>query len=224
MYEYQEMMIEELEGLENQNASRWPGRLLVAALILSALACLTALWFSGTLLSAPEHMMPDAWLQFIADHRLLVLLVPAMCLAVCYITLRSLTREIMAVPERYLDERQHMLRDQAHRSAFKIIKLACALIPACFLFSRLPWFNSAPTVSSLYTEIIYPGAYTFHQSPQYVSSLGTGNTYLFFFPFKATVVPASSIEIALAGGLLLLGLLLVVSALPMCVLAWKGKR
>jgi hypothetical protein len=38
-----------------------------------------------------------------------------------------------------------------------------------------------------------------------------------------TITPASTTEIAVAGGLLLLCLLLVASALPMTTLAWKGK-
>lgn len=39
----------------------------------------------------------------------------------------------MAVPERYLDERQKMVRDQAHRSAFRLVKLICCLIPLLLL-------------------------------------------------------------------------------------------
>ncbi|HVB62462.1 MAG TPA: hypothetical protein VNE61_14805 [Ktedonobacteraceae bacterium] len=44
-----------------------------------------------------------------------------------------MTGDIMAVPERYLDERQKMVRDQAHRSAFTLVKLLCCLIPLLLL-------------------------------------------------------------------------------------------
>jgi hypothetical protein len=60
-------------------------RLLVVAFYASFLACVAALWFSGTLLSAPDGFLSTSFLQFVAAHRLLVLIVPAMILVVCYI-------------------------------------------------------------------------------------------------------------------------------------------
>jgi len=97
------------------------------------LLCQTALWFSGTLLSAPDRLLPIVFLQVIAGHHLLVLLVPAACLAICYGALQSSTRKIMAVPEHFLGKRQKMPGDQAHRLAFKIMKFAGLLIPRGFL-------------------------------------------------------------------------------------------
>lgn len=245
MYQHQEILNEEIEESADLRISRWPGRLLVAAFGLSFLASLVALWLSGTLLDAPASMVPYMWLQFLAGHRLLVLLIPAVCLLVCYGALRSLTGEIMAVPERYLDERQHMLRDQAHRSAFKIIKLACVLIPACFLLFHLPWFNSTSGASS-YGRTMYSPLYSVYDAQgiqissgyaqssyiAHVLNIQTSGSSQFvsvytphvFSMINAFVPPASSTEIALAAGLLVLSLLLVVSALPMGVLAWKGRR
>ena len=40
--------------------------------------------------------------------------------------MRSITHDIMASPERYLDERQKMVRDKAHRNAYKIVKPYCS--------------------------------------------------------------------------------------------------
>lgn len=245
MYQHQEILNEEIEESADLRVSRWPGRLLVAAFGLSFLVSLVALWLSGTLLDTPASMVPYMWLQFLAEHRLLALLVPTGCLLVCYGALRSLTGEIMAVPERYMDERQHMLRDQAHRSAFKIIKLACVLVPACLLLFHLLWFNStsgassngAITYSPIYTVYDAQGIQigSWHAQSSYVayllsvqnsgsSQFDTVYTPHVFSMINAFVPPASSTEIALAAGLLVLGLLLVVSALPMCVLAWKGRR
>src|SRR5579883_1329314 len=209
--------IEDLEEEERQRLSRWPARLLVGALLASFLLCLTALWFSGTLLSAPDRLLPVAFLQMVAAHRLLVMLVPAACLVVCYGFLRSFTREIMAVPERYLDERQKMLRDQAHRSAFKIIKFACLLIPFGLLLPHFPWFNQpapgvAPvrlyTISSSYIDTTHILNATF------VKNYRGGPVSLVWAENQAigpAIVPATTAEIILAGALLLLCLLLIVS-------------
>jgi hypothetical protein len=177
------------------------------------------------------------FLKTLAANRLLVLCLPVACLIACYSALRALTAEIMAVPERYLDERQKMVRDQAHRSAFKIIQFASVLIPVAFVLPHLPWFNTpAPNVAPHPT--IFGNVVVFHaQEDQvttyilaesrrmYWSRVGlVGVTDKGSLAQPASLQPAASTpEIALAGGLLLLALILVVSALPMTVLAWKGK-
>jgi hypothetical protein len=234
----------DLAELRDQRATLLLGRVLVIGLGLSFLACLAALWFSSTLISAPDQVLPVAFLQMLAANRLLVLCVPAVCLVICYIALRSLTGEITAVPEHRLDERQKVLRDQAHRSAFKIIKFACVLIPGAFLLPHLPMFNSpapmpVPNVGMEFTlvrgavfnaqgspfivvaepggdfghlhrfgQVIFYGGYGFDQVPVQTAP---------------AISPANALEIGVAGGLLLVALLLILSALPMAVLAWKGK-
>ena len=231
MQEHQEILNEEVDRLLDRRALLWRNRLFVLALVLSVCACLAALWLSGILLSAPDQPWLAAFLPFVATHRWLVLLVPAACLLVCYSKLRSLTGEIMAVPARYLDERQQMLRDQAHRAAFKIIKLACVLILAGLLVPHLPWFNP-PAVSSTpnagislsfsvvqvdmqassLSKLVTPG----HHPLMWIQTLTPMDTFV--------SPPITTADIVLAGGLLLLCLWLLISALPMCVLAWQGKR
>ena len=220
---------EELELLQDRRSTLRVGRGLIVGLVLSFLASLAALWLSSTLLSAPDQLLPLAFLQVLAANRILVLSVPVVCLVICYVGLRSLTSEIMAVPERSLDERQKMLRDQAHRSAFKVIKFTSVLIPVGFLLPHLPWFNS-PTAPAavggpLGSIAIYdpqgkaaiifePGnlwVEHFHRVVPIVSNLAT-----------SAIQPASTLEIVFAAGLLLVGLLLTLSALPMAALAWKG--
>lgn len=220
------------------------GRCLVMGLVLSFLVCVATFWLSGTLLSAPTQLLPIDFLQMLAANRILVLCIPIVCLVACYLALRSLTAEIMAVPERYLDERQKMLRDQAHRSAFKLIKFSSVLIPIAFILPHLPWFNSpAPVAAHPSITLVGRGITVFNSQgePRFVTMiLGPGprevHWHLFgqqaFFPGESGMQPvpsapliqsASSLEIALAGGLLLVALLLIISALPMAALAWKGK-
>lgn len=233
--DHERLELEDLDEMLGRRAARWPGHVLVAALGVSLLACLTALWFSGTLLSAPDHLLPAAFLQIIATHRLLALLVPAGCLMVCYGLLRSRTREIMAVHERYLDERQRMLRDQAHRSAFKIIKFACLLVPVGFILPHLPWFNQPAPVAPVSPFVTVWSsdvqALAFSRGAIYFQGTETHPLVQIVFQWQRnltgpslTIPPATTMEIIVAAGLLLLLLLLIVSALPMAVLAWKGRN
>jgi hypothetical protein len=227
----------DLAELRDQRATLRLGRGLVVGLGLSFLACLTALWFSSTLISAPDQVLPVAFLQMLAANRLLVLCVPAVCLVICYIALRSLTGEITAVPESRLDERQKTLRDQAHRSAFKIVKFACVLVPGAFLLPHLPLFNaSAPPVPDVRIGGPFGNAAIFG-APGNQITLVTGHEggfwhqhgfgqIIFYGGYQApapAISPANALEIGVAGGLLLVVLLLTFSALPMAVLAWKGK-
>ncbi len=229
---------EEAEILQDQRAHRRLGRVLVAALTLSFLACLLAPWLSGTLLSAPDQLLPIDFLQILATYRVLVLCVPVICLIVCYAGLRSLTAEISTRPERLLDERQKMLRDQAQRSAFKIVKFASLLIPVGFILPHLPWFNPSSVTPF---GLSFQGNVTVYDAgkfPTYVHWVDAnsirdvrwppamGSHFLFITQVHNQTGPqvpaASSLELALAGGLLLLTLGLIFSALPMAVLAWKG--
>jgi hypothetical protein len=227
MHEYQHMSIDEDELLHQQ-----PGlllrRSLVVALYLSFFACLAALWFSGTLLDGANQILPSWLFQVIADHRLIVLAAPFACLVVCYGALRRLTSEIMAAPERYLDERQKAMRDQAHRSAFQIIKLSCLVIPALLLAQYLPWFHHSSTnanTSWVSTSwVVLQGANGPSQGGvSYFLRPGTIRPLTPHPALVQTTTTASSTEIAFAVAILLLCLLLLFSALPMSVLAWKGK-
>ena len=231
--------IAEIDEIQGRRVSLKLNRFLVLTLFFCFLVSLAALWFSGTLLSAPDQLLPAAFLRALATHRYLLLIVPAVCLLVCYGALRSLTSEIMGVPVRYLDERQKMLRDQAQRSAFKIMKFACLLIPLGFLVPHLPWFNAAPPAASTPLTVIFAPAggltwidvaspaqpITLHVAAQKIQ-FQLVQSALLAHPLygSAQAIPSASLaEIALAGGLLLLCLFLLISALPMAALAWKGE-
>ncbi len=220
----------EMEEMRDQRATRRLGRVLVMGFSLSLLASLAALWLSSTLISAPDQILPLAFLQMLAANRVLVLSVPAVCLVVCSFALRSLTGEIMVVPERRLDERQKMLRDQAQRSAFKIIKFASVLIPVGFLLPHLPWFSPSPMpvfgeLAASYITIDAdgdPGSFMKAASFRNFHWRG-GFGITFIAPGQTSgaaqlLQSASGPEIALAGGVLLLTLLLLLGKLAQLIL------
>ncbi len=119
-------------------------RLLVLGLYLSFLACLTALWLTGNSFGNSGQLLPDNIANFIASRPAIVLLVPLASLLGCYFLLRHITYEIIAWPERFLDERQQMVRDQAHRNAYKLVKVACLLIPLYLCLYAAFWTAQAP--------------------------------------------------------------------------------
>lgn len=221
--------IEEREELRDRRATLRLGRGLTLVLAVSFLASLAAIWLSSTLVSAPDQLLPVEFLQMLADHRVLVLCVPVIGLVICYLALRSLTREIMVGPESRLDERQKILRDQAQRSAFKIVKFASVLVPVGFVLPHLPWFNASlvapvPLAFHVFASNNGPMAASYFQGrggPHFKDAITVVVSSL--VQKVSWIQPASTSEVMLAGGLLLVCLLLMFSALPMAVLAWRGK-
>jgi hypothetical protein len=148
-----------------------PQRLLVIGLYLSFLACVAALWFSGNFFGDPGRVLPYNVANFIANRRVAVLLFPLLGLLGCYCLLRSITHDIMASPERYLDERQKMVRDKAHRNAYKIVKVACFLVPFYLCLHALFWTGSAPapTVATVVHTTTVSPYITYEVAPIIVS-------------------------------------------------------
>jgi hypothetical protein len=135
MKDHQEISMFESDEAPYQRPPLLLKRLLVVMLYLSFIACLVALWLTNTIFGNPS--LPDWLIQAIASNRNAILIAPLVCLMTCYLTMRHVTSEIMACPERYLDERQKMVRDQAHRYAYRIIKLACLLVPLFFCLHNM---------------------------------------------------------------------------------------
>jgi hypothetical protein len=135
-------------------------RLLVLGLYLSFLACLTGLWLTANVSAGLEHKLPYRIVNFIATQPVVVLLVPLLILLGCYFLLRLMTYEIIAWPERFLDERQQTVRDRAHRNAYKIVKVACLLVPLYLCLHAVLWTAQAPAPAS-------PQAYTMVRSSEH---------------------------------------------------------
>lgn len=119
-------------------------RLLVLGLYLSFLACVTGLWLTANANSGLEHKLPAGIVNFIETQPIVVLLVPLLILLGCYFLLRLMTYEIIAWPERFLDERQQIVRDKAHLNAYKIVKIACFLVPLYLCLHAAFWTPQAP--------------------------------------------------------------------------------
>jgi hypothetical protein len=148
-----------------------PHRLLVIGLYLSFLACVAALWLTGNFFGDPGHILPYNVANFIANRHVAVLLFPLLGLLGCYCLLRSITHDIMASPERYLDERQKMVRDKAHRNAYKIVKVACFLVPFYLCLHALFWAGQAPapTVTSVVHTTAVPSYISYGVLPIRIS-------------------------------------------------------
>jgi hypothetical protein len=237
MHEYQHRSFED-DKLVDRHPKMLLRRFLVIAFYLSFVACLAALWFTNILQTNSGPFWDLGFLHMLWVNRFFVLGVPIACLLTCYGLLRHLTSEIMTVPERYLDERQRMVRDRAHRSAFQLLKLMGLLVPACLFVPYLPWFQSAPPTSvsisplvSFYVDSILDTSILPLKGP----AISGGEPHGILFSLHSNLLAISdlsptqtsgpdSTDIMFVGGILLFSLFLLLSALPMSVLAWKGEN
>lgn len=217
-------------------------RLLVLALYLSFFTSLLALWITSPIASDVGQLLPYWLIQAIIDNRLTILAIPLVCLFTCSITLRHITSDIMGGPERYLDERQKMIRDQAHRYAYRIIKLACLFVPLGLFLYSMPWTNHAsvaptpPRQAAFWlfdangqsasfqiisapvgppTSVHNPVAFTIHQ---------IAITIVHYPPVTlSTLWPTDPLSTAISYGVLLLCFFLMVTVLPIAIVAWKER-
>jgi len=144
----QTMMDEPGDFIEDEASFKKERRLLVIALYLSYLACIAGLWFVGDVLGSPRNILG----QQVGNGRFVLLVVPLTVLCVCYLRLRRIMGEIMELSGKKLDERQRLVRDQAHRTAYKIIAVLCLGILVYFgihsmLVAAIP---PAPVTASIH--------------------------------------------------------------------------
>ncbi len=252
----QTSMYEPEEVLHDKSSLFWR-RFLVLALYLSFTACLLALWLTGSIIGDPGQLLP-AWLMHtIESNRLSILILPLISLVACYFTLRHITGDIMGNPDRYLDERQKMVRDQAHRSAYRLVKLACLLIPLAFFLHSMLGAGHAPVPAQHPAGMVIDrDIKVFYQvtsdAPIQIVSSTHSNLYHVFNqqanavgpiywlirpepltftiqqpavvpPVSPTVWPNDPTSIGLFYGVLLLCLFLMVTVLPMSIVAWKER-
>lgn len=241
----QQMLMHEAdEGLPGRSLLRLR-RFLVLGLYLSFFVCLITFWSTGLLFGGPGGALPTWLMGIVETNHLIILIVPLVSLALCYIALRFVTGDsIVTGSDRYLDERQKLLRSQAHGYAYKIIKFVCLLVLLGFLLHSLPWATHfltppqpAAQVSTAPSKMVQ---YYFDRSPvkqpvqivdiapnmtrmgqlKSVNMLVSG---LLFVP-----VPSPSPTPWFDGlpgivfySALLLCLFLLITALPLSILAWK---
>ena len=205
-------------------------RRLVMSLYLSYLAFVVGLWLTGSVLEYPNALLPSAFVQYIENLRVVILVTPLLILFACYFKLRYSTSAIMASPEKYLDERQKMVRDQAHRYAYKIIKALCLLVPICLFLQSLlrsgsvsvvregsPFSSPNLNIARVFWLYDAPRGWILHT---YI----LGTMHADRVPTAPVAWPNDLTSLALYYGVFLLGVFLVVSTLPMSIIAWKERE
>jgi hypothetical protein len=116
---------------------------LVIGLYASFIVCLLGVWCTGNLFGTPNRLLPSIFMHYLESYPVAILLIPLIVLLIFYLLLRTQTGEIMSMPEHYLDERQKMIRDQAHRYAYRIIKVMCLIVPVYLCLHAIFWPGQA---------------------------------------------------------------------------------
>ncbi len=233
IHDYQHIYEEE-ESMSGRQPRMLLRRSLVIALYVSFLACLASLWAAGILPDNPVAIWQPVMLQHLAQHRLLVLGLPFLCLVLCYGFLRQLAGEIMTGAERHLDERQRLLRTQTHRTAYQLTRVVVLLVPALFFLAYIPWFlpqSSPPPVFALHPSRLQlidsvntvQGQFASHLVLLKVTASSLDAQIAFVVNDAPTPTQPGAGDLALAGGLLLVALFLLISALPLSVFVWRGE-
>jgi len=139
--------------MQDERSSRTLRRILVLGMCLSYLGCLLALWY---IWNAPRQPFDAFWLH-IGANRFTLIVIPLIIFCACYFKLCCLCGDMLKMRDRQLDERQRMVRDSAHRTAYKIVTLLCLLIPIYLAAQGLfaaPRTTPTPTTTSAAPSII----------------------------------------------------------------------
>ncbi len=213
----QTMMDEPGDFIEDEASFKKERRLLVIALCLSYLACIAGLWFVGDVLGPSRDILG----QQIGNGRFVLLAVPLAVLCVCYLRLRRIMGEIMQLSGKKLDERQRLVRDQAHRTAYKIIAVLCLGILVYFgihsmLVAAVPPYPVTTAIHTVKNIIV-------------VSQNSDFSIYYAVPPKQPAVIQwiastTQSIDLFSLGiyyGLFFLTVVLIVTTLPKAIIAWR---
>ena len=236
--------------MDDERSYRTQRRLLVLGMCLGYLGCLLVLWY---IWNAPRQWWFDTFWLHIGANRFTLILIPLIIFCACYFKLLCISGTMLKFKDRQLDERQRMVRDSAHRTAYKIITLLCLLIPlylaAQGLFVRppapTPASRSSTTLTILHPAITYTGYLrvvpdNIHppiafSSPKLLTIDGKNVTVQLITLWRplvawqlesAPTAPAPVIVTPNPGiyyGLVLLTLLLIISTLPKAIVAWQER-
>jgi hypothetical protein len=248
-YFKQTMMDEPGDFTEDETSFKKERRVLVIALCLSYLACIAGLWFIGDVLGSSHDILG----QQIGNGRFVLLVVPLAVLCVCYLRLRRIMGEIMELSGKKLDERQRLVRDQAHRTAYKIIAILCLGILLYFgIHSMLVAANPpAPATATIHTKaishavnvIVVSGTGNSHMSYAVLTKQAVGRISLsqtkdtlqwivISSPFTSdvprqivapTTPPIDLFGLGIYYSLFFLTVVLIVATLPKAIIAWKER-
>ena len=236
MNQFNEMMPKPTGDMYDDAPLRSERRLLTIGLYLSYLACLAGLVLIGNVLGQAHALFPDilGLAQQSESTRFALLIAPLFVLCACYIRLRRMTGKIMQLPERKLDERQRLVRDRAHRIAYRIITVLClAILAYVFLHNLLLSASPPPTLVSSQPAYVQP----------VFIDIGKGDAPPLTLYQKAHEIPWVSIPaqkpvpvygvgiyqptdllgLGLFYGLFLLIMFLIVKTLPTAIIGWKER-
>ena len=207
------------ELIAEERPIRTKRRLLVIGLFLSYVTCLATMWY---IWNAPRQAFDTFWLSF-AQSRFTLIILPILILCGFYLSLYHITGNIIGWGLKNLDERQRMVRDQAHRSAYKIIALLCLLMPLYLILQNM-------LTSSLSSSISYDVRLNLVPKMT-LMKLQKSNGVVLWTLQPASPPQEQSIFIArnavLNQGiyycLFLLILALIVWTLPRAIIAWKER-
>lgn len=237
----QAMMNEPNDSTSEDVPSHTERRLLIVVLCLSYLACLAGLWLIGNLPGQAHAVLPGIF-GLGQNMRFALLAVPLVGLCASYFRLRHLTGKIMQLPERKLDERQRMIRNRAHRIAYRIITMLCLAILAYICVHSMLLSATPPATTGGVTNALIPAfpRPVISEFPSKIAHAFTGDT-----PLKVTLqnsivhwwiakpelqntpaAPSPSIDLVNLGlyyGLFLVTMVLIVKTLPTAVFGWKER-
>jgi hypothetical protein len=207
------------EFITEEFPGRTKRRLLVIGLFLSYVACLATMWY---IWNAPRQAFDTFWLSF-AQSRFTLIILPILILCGFYLSLHHIAGDIIGWGVKNLDERQRMVWDQAHRSAYKIIALLCLLMPLYLILQNM---LTSPLSSSI--------SYDVRLNPvQKMTLMQFQKSNGIILWTLQTVYPAQEQSIFIARNaalnqgiyycLFLLILALIVWTLPRAIIAWKER-
>jgi hypothetical protein len=238
----QAMMNEPNDSTSEDIPSHTERRLLIVVLCLSYLACLAGLWLIGNFPGQTHAVLP-AIFGLGQNMRFALLAVPLVGLCASYFRLRHLTGKIMQLPERKLDERQRMIRNRAHRIAYRIITMLCLAILAYLCVHSMLLSITPPTTAGVVTNAhpapIFPRpvVITIGEFPSKMTLAYLQNTlqhvtlHGIYWVNKPEVLytppaPSPSIDLVNLGlyyGLFLVTMILIVKTLPTAVIGWRER-
>jgi hypothetical protein len=239
---FNEMMNEPDDTIYDDIASNTERRLLTIGLCLSYIACLAALWLISALPGQTHAFFPDIFglANQSESIRFSLLVVPLFVLCACYFRLRRMTGKIMQLPERKLDERQRLVRDRAHRIAYRIIAVLCLVILAYICIHNMlvtaspppaPAVSETPYVQPAFSYIfVNKGLQTWSivqkQGVLWESITPLQPKLVVFVQQSApavSAIPTGLLGLGLLYGLFLLTMILIVKTLPTAIIGWKER-
>jgi hypothetical protein len=238
MNHFDEMMNEPNDNIDDDITSHTERRLLTIGLYLSYIVCLAALWLISALPGQTHAFFPDIFglANQSESIRFSLLVVPLFVLCACYFGLRRMTGKIMQLPERNLDERQRLVRDRAHRIAYRIIAVLCLVTLAYICIHNMLVTATPPASETAYIRPAFNYIMVNKDLQAWSIAQKQGVLWVSLNPHQPNLVvfvqqsapavsaiPTDLLGLGLLYGLFLLTMVLIVKTLPTAIIGWKER-